>query len=167
MSSIDITINTTGQFQSTADFSQLWGSFHCMKYRQGKKCDLCSHMTETSTIESFYFQKKFRIHGHLAHDVIPEGKVRWFIYAIQDLPCSKIIIGSTQNPVKRWSCHKSTCNQPCYSNSTGLAKHFTQGRGCPSDPGRQKETLNFTLVDHLDTTAVSYTHLTLPTKRIV
>ena len=63
-------------------------------------------------------------------------------------------LGSTQNPVKRWSCHKSTCNQPSSSNSTGLAKHFTQGRGCPSDPGRQKETLNFTLIDHYDTTEV-------------
>ena len=109
-------------------------------------------MNETSTIESYYFGNKFRIHGHLAHDVIPDGKVRWFIYAIQDLPCRKLIVGSTQNPVKRWANHKSTCNQPSTSNSTGLAKHFTQGGGCPSDSGRQKETLNFTLVDHYDTT---------------
>ena len=33
----------------------------------------------------------------------------------------------------------------------GLAKHFKDG-GCPNDPGREKENLTFTLVDHLDTT---------------
>ena len=37
------------------------------------------------------------------------------------------------------------------SNSSGLAKHFKDG-GCPNDPGREKENLVFTLVDHLDTT---------------
>ena len=88
----------------------------------------------------------------MAHDVIPDGKVSWFIYAIQDLPCKKLIVGSTQHPVKRWSCHKSTCNQSSTSSSTGLAKHFTQGSGCPSDSGRQKDTLNFILVDHYNTT---------------
>ena len=49
--------------------------------------------------------------------------------------------------------HKSTCNINS-SKSTGLSKHFTHGQGCPNDPGRQKETLNFVLIDHYDTTRV-------------
>ena len=69
------------------------------------------------------------------------------------MPCQKIIVGSTQNPVQRWSTHKSTCNKNS-SKSTGLSKHFTHGQGCPNDPGRQKETLNFVLIDHYDTTRV-------------
>ena len=54
--------------------------------------------------------------------------------------------------VQRWSTHKSTCNKIVQSKSTGLSKHFTHGTGCPNDPGRQKDTLNFTLIDHYDTT---------------
>ena len=38
------------------------------------------------------------------------------------------------------------------SKATGLAEHFIND-GCPHDPGRQKQTLNFTLVDHMDTSA--------------
>ena len=98
------------QDSPTTDLDK-WGSFHCAKFKEGKRCDLCSHMKETSVIESLYFSKQHRIHGHLAHDTIPEGKIRWYIYAIQDLPCRKIIVGSTQNPVKRWATHKSDCNQ--------------------------------------------------------
>ena len=39
------------------------------------------------------------------------------------------------------------------SESSGLAKHFKDG-GCPkpNEPGREKENLTVTLVDHLDTT---------------
>ena len=33
-----------------------------------------------------------------------------------------------------------------------LSKHFTMRGGCPNDPGRKKETLNFTLVDYIDVT---------------
>ena len=36
------------------------------------------------------------------------------------------------------------------SKSSGLAKHFMNG-GCPNDPGREKQNLVFTLVDHMDT----------------
>ena len=115
----------------------------------GKRCDFCSHMVETSTIESIHFSKTFRIHGHLSHNYAPEGMIRWFIYAINDLPCRKIIVGSTQDPVKRWSVHKSTCNKASLSKSTGLSKHFTQGEGCPFDTGKQKE---ITLIDFYDTT---------------
>ena len=68
---------------------------------------------------------------------------------IEDVPCVKKIIGSTVDPYKRWSTHKSSCNNgPC--KGTGLSKHFTHNGGCPNDPGRNKESLVFTLVDFID-----------------
>ena len=125
-----------------------YGSFHCSKFEAGKKCDTCKHMRETTSIESYFFKQKFRIHGHLAHDISKENMIRWFVYLIQDLECQKAIVGSTTNPTKSWSAHKSSCNNGP-SNSSGLAKHFTMGDGCPNDTGKQKETLNFTLIDYI------------------
>ena len=43
------------------------GSYHCQSYRTKKKCDVCSHMLETSTVTSYYFNKRFAIHGHNVH----------------------------------------------------------------------------------------------------
>ena len=106
-------------------------------------------MRETSFVESKFYSQKFRIHGHLAHDISKENMLRWFVYLIDDVPCQKSIIGSTTNPTKRWSAHKSSCNNGP-SHSTGLAKHFTLGEGCPNDTGKQKETLNFSLIGHID-----------------
>ena len=111
---------------------------------------MCAHMEETETINSIYYSTKFRIHGHLRHDYAPEGKIRWFIYGIKDVPCGKIIIGSTQDPNSRWANYKSSCNKQ-NSKSTGLSKHFMDG--CPFDTGTEKATLNYTLVDFYDTTA--------------
>ena len=107
-------------------------------------------MQETSYIESFFFKKKHWIHGNLAHDRSPEGKIRWYIYTIEDIPCHKQIVGSTINPTKRWAVHKSSCNSKS-SKSTGISKHFMEG--CPHDPGKQKDTLKMTLIDYWDTTA--------------
>ena len=91
----------------------------------------------------------YQIHGHLRHDLAIRDKIRWYIYCIEDLPCHKLIIGSTQNPTERWANYKSTCNKES-SKSSGLAKHFMDG--CPFDKGKKKETLSFTLIDHYDTT---------------
>ena len=91
------------------------------------------------------FETKIRIHGNLAHDSAPPGKIR-----IVDKPCQLVYVGSTISPTSRFSSHKSQCNSMT-SKSSGLAKHFIDGR-CPNDPGREKENLVFTLVDHLDTT---------------
>ena len=33
-----------------------YGSFHCAKFKPGKKCDTCKHMTETNFVESKYFK---------------------------------------------------------------------------------------------------------------
>ena len=67
------------------------------------------------------------------------------------MPCQKTTVGSTSQPTARWRNHKSTCNNGP-SNSTGLSKHFTENEGCPNDTGRQKDTLNFTLIDYIDVT---------------
>ena len=106
-------------------------------------------MKEKGTIESLYYLTKFKIHGHLRHDFSPHGKIRWFIYAIEDQPCQKMIIGSTQDPTKRWANYKTTCNKKS-SKSSGLAKHFMEG--CPFDPGVEKTTLSFSFLDFYDTT---------------
>ena len=126
-----------------------WGSWHCEKFKFGGKCDFCSHMEEKDFIKSYYYITKFRIHGHLRHDFSPEGKIRWFIYCVEDVPCKKHIVGSTQDPIKRWANYKSTCNSET-SKSTGLASHFRDG--CPFDVGKEKRTLDFTLIDYYDTT---------------
>ena len=89
--------NVQQQNEAQVD-TETWGSFHCTKKKSGKVCDLCNHMQEKTTIESIHFNLKLKIHGHLAHDKAPIGKVRWFIYSICDLPCNKIIVGSTQDP---------------------------------------------------------------------
>ena len=112
--------------------------------------EACRHMEQTETVTSFHFGTKIKIRGHLRHDYAPPGKIRWFIYQIVDKPCHLIYTGSSQLPAKRFLTHKSTCNSES-SNSTGLSKHFKNG-GCPNDQGRDKDTLVFTLVDHLDTT---------------
>ena len=131
------------------DKNYSWGSFHCVRKKLGKSCDLCNHMSETSTVKSIFYDKNFQVHGHLAHDHAPPDKVRWFIYKITDLPCQKEIVGSTQDPKARWANYKSTCNKQT-SNGTGLCKHFMSG--CPNDKGQKKETLEFTLIDYFDTT---------------
>ena len=75
-------------------------------------------------VKSKYFNTKIRIHGHLAHDIIPLNMHRWFIYSITDEKCGRTYIGSTTDPLKRWRNHKSCCNNgPC--TSSGLSKHFT------------------------------------------
>ena len=45
----------------------------------------------------------------------------------------------------------STCNNGP-STSTGISKHFTMHGGCPNDLSREKETLSYTLIDHIDVT---------------
>ena len=46
-----------------------YGSFHCAKFRDGKRCDTCKHMVEKSYVVSHFYNQTFRIHGHLAHDI--------------------------------------------------------------------------------------------------
>ena len=118
----------SSNFQTIDNNSKEYGSFQCAKFRAGKKCDLCKHMVQTNFVTSGLYNQKFRIHGHLAHDVSEANKLRWFIYLIEDLPCKKAIVGSTTKPTSRWSTHKSNCNNGP-SNATGLSKHFTTKGG--------------------------------------
>ena len=109
-------------------------------------------MIEKELIDSFHFNKSSKIQGHLSHDQFSTADeiIRWYVYSIEDIPCHKQTVGSTTDPTSRWRTHKSTCNAK-NSTSTGLSKHFMEG--CPNDPGKEKETLDFTLIDHYDTTA--------------
>ena len=43
------------------------GSYHCQQYKTRGRCDVCSHMVETSTIHSPYFNRRFAIHGRNVH----------------------------------------------------------------------------------------------------
>ena len=108
-------------------------------------------MVEKQFVRSEHFTTKNRIHGHLAHDISPENKQRWFVYLLEDIPCGKQIVGSTTNPQKRWRQHKSTCNNGPSAN-TGISKHFTMHGSCPNNLSREKETLSYTLIDHIDVT---------------
>ena len=145
---------TTAAVPATAELP--WGSYHCRSYRDGGKCDVCDHMVETTVIGSEYFGMRLKIHGHLRHDWKPAGGMRWFVYLVQDLPCGKQYVGSTQNVSARWSGHKHSANFPEGKDplhkktpSTGLAKHFQ--KGCPNDLGPTKHTLSFSLLDYYDT----------------
>ena len=134
-----------------------WGSYHCRSYREGGKCDVCDHMVEKTVIESHFFSNKLKIHGRLSHDFQQVGDgIRWFVYMVEDLPCNKQYVGSTQHPPSRWSAHKHSANFPEGKDplnkktpSTGVGKHFQ--KGCPYDAGQTKHTLSFTLLDYYDT----------------
>ena len=39
--------NSWGGGQNQMSESSEYGSFHCRKFKLGKKCNLCSHMVET------------------------------------------------------------------------------------------------------------------------
>ena len=138
----EVSTNVEQASQTVANLGgQKWGSFHCQKYREGGKCDLCKHMQEKEVIQSFHFGTSSKIHGHLTHDQFStdDEKLRWYIYCIEDIPCHKQIVGSTTDPPARWRTHKSTCNAK-NSNSTGLSKHFKEG--CPHDDGKEKSILD-------------------------
>ena len=126
------------------------GSYHCQLYKKNQKCDVCSHMEETSTISSPYFGKRFAIHGRNIHlPASQKTKHRWFIYACEDLACGLIYVGSTVDVCARWASTKKACLDK-NSINTGLYRHFRDG--CPGDTGaRDLSHLRWTLLDHLDT----------------
>ena len=109
------------------------GSYHCPAYKSKGRCDVCSHMVETSTIYSHYFQRRFAIHGHNVHlPAAQKNKLCWFIYCCEDTLCSLQYIGSTTDVCKRWASNKKACLD-CDSVGTGLYKHFKNG--CPGGSG--------------------------------
>ena len=126
------------------------GSYHCQLYKTKGRCDVCSHMVETSTISSIYFGKRFAIHGHNVHlPASQKNKYKWFVYVCEDVACQLIYVGSTTDVCARWAATKKACLDRNNDN-TGMYKHFMNG--CPNDHGDLKH-IRWTLVDFLDTSA--------------
>ena len=127
------------------------GSYHCRSFKERRKCDVCSYMIETSFVTSYYFNRRFAIHGRNVH--LPssmKNKTTWFVYLAHDTHCQLLYVGSTTDVCSRWSNTKSACLNRNKSN-TGLYKHFQQG--CPEHitSGNVKH-LTWTLLDHYNTT---------------
>ena len=126
------------------------GSYHCKSYKEKRKCDVCSYMMETSFVTSYYFNRRFAIHGRNIH--LPAGqkkKLKWFVYLVHDTKCQLLYVGSTTDVCNRWSTTKSACLGRNKSN-TGLYKHFMEG--CPEhiDKGNVKH-LTWTIIDFIET----------------
>ena len=127
------------------------GSYHCQLYKNKGRCDVCSHMVETSTITSPFFRKRFAIHGRNIHlPASQKKKLRWFVYVCQDTACGLIYVGSTVDVCSRWSQTKKACLDQ-NSVNTGLYKHFQDGCQAFANSGDLNH-LTWTLVDHIDTT---------------
>ena len=126
------------------------GSFHCTWYKKSKRCDVCSHMTETRTVLSKHFKRKHAISGHNVHlKATEQQKLRWFVYLEEDTSCELQYVGSTSDMTHRWANTKKRCNDR-NSNGTGLEEHFKTG--CPCDTGEKKSHISITLLEHMDVT---------------
>ena len=124
------------------------GSYHCQQFKSKGKCDVCNHMMETSTVYSFYFNRKFAIHGRNIHlPASKKDKHRWFVYLVEDTACHLQYVGSTTDVCARWASTKKACLDQNSSN-TGMYKHFQSG--CPAFSGDLSH-LRWTLLDHVDT----------------
>ena len=135
------------------------GSWHCLKWKRGVFCDLCSHVDETRSIKSLYFNRPFKIHGYLSHEYSPLGLIRWFVYLINEC-CLTQYIGSTNDTRKRWANHKKDCKHAKinkdkklmnqdekFCRSTGLTSHFKD-----TDCFYEHEKLRFVYLDYYDAT---------------
>ena len=107
-------------------------------------------MVETSYVISYYFGKKFAIHGRNIHlPASRKKKMRWFVYLVHDTHCQLLYVGSTMDPCSRWSSTKTAC-QGRKKDNTGLYKHFMNG--CPEHiTSGNVRHLIYTLLDHIDT----------------
>ena len=126
------------------------GSYHCNKHKERSNCDVCSYMNETSYVTSYYFKRRFAIHGRNIHlPAAQKNKKRWFIYLMHDTDCQLLYVGSTTDVCKRFANAKSACLGR-KSSSTGLYKHFLEG--CPThlQTGDMRH-VTITLLDHMDT----------------
>ena len=85
------------------------GSYHCKAYKEKNRCDVCSYSEETSFVTSYYFQRRFAIHGRNIHlPASQKKKMTWFVYLIHDTACQLLYVGSTTDVCSRWSGTK-TC----------------------------------------------------------
>ena len=99
---------------------------------------------------SYYFNRKFAIHGHNVHlPASQKNKYRWFVYLCEDTACELLYVGSTTDVCGRWASTKKACRDGNMDN-TGLYKHFLNG--CPADNGTgDLSHLRWTLVDFIET----------------
>ena len=59
-----------------------------MLCRMKGRCDVCSHIVDTSTLYSTYFDRRFAFHGRIVHlPAYQKNKFIWFIYVCEDIPC--------------------------------------------------------------------------------
>ena len=108
-------------------------------------------MEETSTVTSYYFKKKFAIHGRNVHlPASMKTKHTWFVSHVwEDTACT--LVGSTTDVCRRWASTKKACLDRDSTN-TGLYKHFKNG--CPADKGDgDLAYVKWTLVDFVETSA--------------
>ena len=108
------------------------------------------HMVETSCVYSYYFNKRFAIHGHNVHlQASQKNKHRWFVYLCEDTACGLLYVGSTTDVCGRWAKTKKACLDR-NDASTGMYKHFMNG--CPRhNESGDLSHLKWTLIDFVDT----------------
>ena len=126
------------------------GSYHCKYHIKTSKCDVCSYMEETSFVTSFYFNRRFAIHGRNVHlPASMKKKLTWFVYLATDTACLLQYVGSTMDACSRFSSTKNAClNRK--STNTGLYKHFAEG--CPTALlNGDVRHLTWTLIDFMVT----------------
>ena len=78
------------------------GSNHSPAYKSNGRCDVCSHMVETSTIYSQYFKRRFAIHGHNLHlPAAQKNKLGSFTAACSILEAQRMCVRVGPAPKKR------------------------------------------------------------------
>ena len=67
------------------------GSYQCRNFKEGRKCELCTHMKDNVQYDvPLHLRKMYAIKGHLAHQPRHKKfKDRWFVYLINDDHCDK------------------------------------------------------------------------------
>jgi hypothetical protein len=79
------------------------GSYHFPSFKQRGKCDVCTHMVDTSTIYSSNFKRKFSIHGHNVHlPAAQRNKVKWRTW-----PVILSILEAQLTSARGWQAQKS------------------------------------------------------------
>ena len=141
----DDDVGGAGRGSGTAGGGRWNGSYHCQLYRDKRRCDVCSHMSETPTITSTYFGRKFAIHGRNVHlPASQKKKYTWFVYVVEDKAFSLTYVGSTVDVCSSWAQTKKACLDR-NSINTGLYRPFRDG--CPAHvPGGTLSHLVWTIL---------------------
>ena len=107
-------------------------------------------MVETSFVTSFYFERRFAIHGRNIHlPASMKKKFTWFVYLATDTSCLLQYVGSTTDACSRFSSTKNACLNRKNTN-TGLYKHFAEGCPAALHSGNVRH-LTWTLIDFIVT----------------